>query len=179
MRKLVESTFVTLDGVVGNPQDWSPPYWDDEHTRYAHDLLFRADALLLGRKTYEVFAQAWPTRPRDDYVDRINALPKHVASTTLAPADMTWNASLVEGDVATEVAKLKDQPGQDILKYGSGPLDRALVGEGLVDELHLWVFPVVVGEGDRLLDGLGLTHLALLDTTRFASGITVNVYGPK
>jgi dihydrofolate reductase len=106
MRKLVESTFVSLDGVIGNPQNWGPPYWDDEHAGYAHRLLFGADALLLGRKTYEAFAQAWPGRPSDDYVDRINGMPKYVASTTLSDADATWNATILRDDVAGEVAKL-------------------------------------------------------------------------
>jgi dihydrofolate reductase len=75
MRQLVESTFVTLDGVIGSPQEWGVPYWNDEHANYAHELLFAADALLLGRKTYEGFAQAWPSRTGDDYSDRINSMP--------------------------------------------------------------------------------------------------------
>ena len=98
MRKLVESTFVTLDGVIDSPQEWSPPYWDDEHAAYAGKLLFAADALLLGRATYEGFAEAWPQRSGDPYTDRINEMPKHVASRTLD--DATWNATIIEGDAA-------------------------------------------------------------------------------
>ena len=173
MRKLVESTFMTLDGVISRPQDWSPPYWDDEHTAYAGKLLDPADALLLGRDTYEGFAAAWPGRP-GEYADKINAMPKHVASRTLT--ETTWNASLIEGDVAEAVAALKDQDGGDIIKYGTGELDRALVENQLVDEFHFWVFPVVVGKGDRLFDGLDLTSLKLVDTSRFESGIVVLVY---
>ena len=124
--------------------------------------------------TYEGFAQAWPSRT-GDLADRINALPKHVASTTLT--ETTWNASVIEGDVAEAVARLKDQPGQDIVKYGTGELDHTLLANGLVDELHLWIFPVVAGGGDRLLEGLDLTHLKLLRTTPFTSGIVVNTYG--
>ena len=173
MRKLVESTFMTLDGVISRPQDWSPPYWDDEHTAYAGKLLDPADALLLGRDTYEGFAAAWPGRP-GEYADKINSMPKHVASRTLT--ETTWNASLIEGDVAEAVAALKEQDGGDIVKYGTGELDRALVENQLVDEFHFWVFPVVVGKGDRLFDGLDLTSLKLVDTSRFESGIVVLVY---
>jgi len=176
MRKLVESTFVTLDGVIGAPQEWGPPYWDDEHNAYARKLLFAADALLLGRATYEGFAQAWPSRG-DEYADRINRLPKHVASRTLQ--ETTWNATRIDGDLAEEVAKLKEQPGEDILKFGTGEVDRTLVEHGLIDELHLWVFPVVAGGGQRLLDGIAMTHMELLDTSVFDSGIVVHVCGPK
>ncbi|MBB6548574.1 dihydrofolate reductase family protein [Nonomuraea rubra] len=178
MRKLVESTFVTLDGVIGDPHIWGPAYWDEEHNAYSAKLLFGADALLLGRETYEGFAEAWGSRSGDEYTDRINSLPKYVASTTLKEAT-AWNGNLIEGDVATAVAELKQQPGQSILKYGSGKLDRTLIANKLIDELHLWVFPVVAGGGDRLLDGLDLTHFELLETTRFKSGIIVLTYGPK
>ena len=173
MRKLVESTFMTLDGVISRPQDWSPPYWDDEHTGYAEKLLAPADALLLGRDTYEVFSASWPGRP-GEYAEKINTMPKYVASRTLS--ETTWNASLIEGDTAAGIASLKEQEGGDILKFGTGELDRALIGHKLVDELHFWVFPVVAGKGDRLLDGLDLTTLKLVDTSRFQSGIVVLVY---
>ncbi len=173
MRKLVESTFMTLDGVISRPQDWSPPYWDDEHVAYAEKLLEPADALLLGRDTYEVFAASWPER-EGAYAERLNSMPKHVASRTLT--ETTWNARLIEGDVAEGVAALKAQDGGDILKYGTGELDKALAARQLVDEFHFWVFPVVAGRGDRLFDGLELPTLKLVETTRFASGIVVLVY---
>jgi len=108
MRKLIESTFVSLDGVISDttpstnpqaqPQKWGSPYWDDQHSGYARDLLFASDALLLGRVTYEGFAQAWPPRKGDEYSDRINSLPKFVASRT--QPEMTWNATLLKGDDA-------------------------------------------------------------------------------
>ena len=177
MRKLVESTFVTLDGVIENPHHWSPPYWDDEHAAYASRLLFASDALLLGRATYEGFAQAWPARSGDEYTDRINAMPKHVASRTLS--ETTWNATILEGDVAEAVARLKDEDGGDLLKFGTGELDRTLLEHGLLDELHFWIFPVLAGSGRRLSDGIDVTHLELIDSTRFASGIVVNTYAPK
>jgi dihydrofolate reductase len=177
MRKLVESTFVTLDGVIENPHHWSPPYWDDEHTAYAGKLLFASDALLLGRATYEGFAQAWPARSGDEYTDKINAMPKHVASRTLTEA--TWNATIIEGDVAEAVALLKDEVGDNLLKFGTGELDRTLLEHGLLDELHFWIFPVLAGSGQRLMDGVDVTHLELIDSTRFGSGIVVNTYAPK
>jgi hypothetical protein len=126
MRKLIESTFVSGPG----------RYWDDEHSEYGTKLLFGADALVLGRATYDGFSTSWPQRSGDPYSDRINAMPKHVASTTLT--DTTWNATVLQGDVAAAVADLKEQPGQDLL-----------------------------------------THLQLLDTTTFGSGIVVQVLGPK
>jgi dihydrofolate reductase len=178
MRKLVESTFVTLDGVISSPGEWGQPYWDDDHNTYAHDLLFAADALLLGRVTYEGFVQAWPSRAGvDDYSDRINAMPKYVASRTLK--ETTWNATLIEGDVAAGVAELKKQPGQNILKFGSGELDHTLIRHNLVDEFHFWVYPLVAGSGQRLLDGIDMTHLKLVDKTVFKSGIVILVYSPK
>jgi dihydrofolate reductase len=175
MRKLIESTFVTLDGVISDPQVWGSPYWDDEHLGYNHELLFASDALLLGRVTYEGFAQAWPKRSGDEFTERINSMPKFVASNTLK--DATWNASIISGDVASEVAKLKEQPGQDLLKYGTGEFDRTLLENKLVDEYHFWLFPVFVGKGQRLFDGFDTRHLKLLRTTTFKSGITVQTYG--
>jgi dihydrofolate reductase len=176
MRKLVESTFMTLDGVISSPQEWGPPYWDDEHASYASKLLFAADGLLLGRLTYEGFVQAWPSRT-GELADRINSLPKYVASNTLTEA--TWNATILEGNVAEEVAKLKQRPGENILKYGTGELDRTLMEHSLVDEFHFWLFPVAAGAGQRLFDGIDLTTLKLIDTTTFNSGIVVLRYAPK
>jgi dihydrofolate reductase len=177
MRKLVESTFVTLDGVISEPQSWSPPYWDDDHFAYSRKLLFAADALLLGRETYEGFAQAWPERSGDEFTDRMNSIPKHVASRTLSEA--TWNATIIHGDVAAAVAELKQEPGESILKYGTGELDRTLLEHGLLDELHFWVFPVLAGSGQRLIEGIETTHLKLVETTRFGSGIVVLTYTPS
>ena len=181
MRKLIESTFTTLDGVISDPQKWGPPYWDDEHAGYARTLLFGADALVLGRVTYEGFARVWPTRPSDAYTDRINRLPKHVASRTLNGTTWngTWNATLIEGDVAEGIAALKARPGQSLLKFGTGGLDRTLLEHKLVDEYHFWIFPVLAGSGERLFAGIDTSHLKLVDQTTFESGIVVGVYAPK
>lgn len=105
-------------------------------------------------------------------------MPKHVASRTLTEA--TWNASIIEGDVAEAVTTLKQESGRDILKFGTGELDRTLLEHRLLDELHLWVFPVVAGKGQRLLDGLvDNVHLELVDTTVLDSGIVVHVLSPR
>lgn len=177
MRKLVESTFVTLDGVISSPEVWGQPFWDDEHAAYAQKLMAPADALLLGRVTYEGFAQAWPQRSGDPYTDKINAMPKYVASNALK--DATWNATIISGDVAAQVKELKQAAGGDILKFGTGELDRTLMQHGLVDEFHLWVFPIVHGSGDRLFDAFDAARLELQRTTAFKSGIVVLQYGPK
>ena len=177
MRKLVGSTFVTLDGVISDPQVWGPPYWDEEHFGYARKLLEPADALLLGRRTYEGFAPAWSSRAGDPFADRINALPKHVASRTLT--ETSWNATVIPGDLADGVRDLKAGDGGTIVKYGTGEVDVVLLEAGLLDELHLWVFPVVAGEGERLLPGIATTHLELLDSSVFSSGIVVHVLAPK
>jgi dihydrofolate reductase len=175
MGKLIESTFVSLDGVISNPQEWGPPYWDDDHTAYNRKLLFGSDAMLLGRVTYEGFAQAWTKRSGDDFTDRFNAMPKYVASNTLK--DATWNARIIGGDVPGEVAKLKER--ENLVKYGTGVFDRTLMEHRLVDEFHLWHFPVFVGKGDRIFEGREMTHLKLVDTTTFKSGIVVCVYAQK
>lgn len=179
MRKIVESTFMTLDGVIDEPHVWGMPYWDDEHNAYNAKLLASADSLLLGRETYESFAEVWPQRAGDEFSDKINAMPKHVASRTLSEAT-SWNARILEGDGVDAITELKQGPGNDILKYGTGGLDQTLLEHGLLDELHLWVFPVIAGSGQRLLDGIiDTTHLQRVDTTMFESGIVVHVYSPK
>ncbi|MFF4234675.1 dihydrofolate reductase family protein [Actinomadura geliboluensis] len=189
MRKLIESTFVSLDGVINDtapstasraePQHWGMPYWDEDHKNYSAGLITRADAILVGRVTYEGMADAWLSRAGDPGADMINAMPKYVASRTLTEAPK-WNATVLK-DVPEEVAKLKEQPGKDILKWGTGEVDRTLVEHGLVDEFHFWYFPVIVGAGRHLFEDAGFdtTHLKLADVNQFASGITVHVYVPK
>ncbi|WP_327351063.1 dihydrofolate reductase family protein [Streptomyces sp. NBC_01304] len=181
MRKLIETTFITLDGVVSSPEKFAAPYFDEEYAEYARELLFAADALLLGRKTYEIFAPVWPNMEEveGEYAVRMNSLPKYVASRTLTNADVTWNATVIDGDVAKEVARLKEQPGQNILKFSTGDLDRTLLAHKLVDEYHFWMFPVIAGSGDRLLASIDTTHLQLTRTTPLASGVVVLTYTPK
>jgi dihydrofolate reductase len=159
MRKLIVSEFISLDGVMEDPGGaegferggWTSPYWNDELEAYKRDELFSADGLLLGRVTYEAFAAAWPDASHEagEYADRMNSLPKYAVSTTLT--DLTWNNShVLEGDLEKQVRNLKEQPGQDLLVFGSGQLVRALIRLDLVDELRLQVYPVAVGRGQRL-----------------------------
>jgi dihydrofolate reductase len=178
MRRLIESTHVSLGGEIGSPQDWAFPYLDAEHAGYATGLLGGADALLLGRRTYEGFSAAYPNMAANPFVDRMNSIPKHVASTTLK--HMTWNATVIAGDVAAYVADLKQQPGKNIVKYGNGPLDDALVARDLIDEFHFLLTPVAVGKGKHLFEDMNnAPELTLSDVTRFASGVLVLVYQPR
>lgn len=177
MRKLIESTHVALGGEI-DPLDWAFPFLDDEHTRYATEVLDGADALLLGRRTYEGLSVAYPTMPSSPFVDRMNSIPKFVASTTLTEA--AWNATVIPGDVVDFVADLKRQPGGNIVKYGNGPLDQPLMAHNLIDEFHLLLAPVAAGAGRHLFEEVpDAPHLALADVRRFASGVLVLVYTPK
>ena len=185
MRKVVVAVEVTLNGVM-SPVDWAFQFMNEERGKYARDLLFASDALLMGRETYEVFANFWPARTSADdgpgeegFNHRINSLPKYVASTTLKEP-LGWNATLIRGDIAEEVAKLKQQPGQDILMYGAGRLAHTLMQHGLVDELRVWVYPVLWESGIRLLnDASDLPALRLMDTKVFSSGLVVLTYQPE
>ena len=175
MRKLIEWTFVSLDGVIDSPE-WAQPYMDDEHHRYAVALLDEADALLLGRKSYQGLADFW-SKQTGEIAERINSRPKYVASRTLAPGPADWNATVLEGDVAEALVKLKAEPGRNILKFGTGELDKILLEHGLLDELYLSMAPVVIGRGEHLLVGAQATF-ELLEATPFASGIVVLKYAP-
>lgn len=183
MRKLIESTHVSLGGEIGSPA-WARPYLDEEHSDYARRVLFGADALLLGRVTYQGLSAAYPTMAADDsgapsdFIERMNSIRKYVASTTLQ--ETTWNASVIDGDVASFVADLKHQPGKDIVKYGNGPLDITLMEHGLIDEFHLLVTPVAVGRGQHLFENIeNAPALKLADVTRFSNGVVVLVYTPS
>jgi dihydrofolate reductase len=177
VRKLIESVHVSLGGQI-DPLDWAFPYLDDEHARYATGLLDEADALLLGRQTYEGLSAAYPAMTPNPFVDRMNSIPKFVASKTLTEA--TWNATVIPGDVAGFVADLKRQPGGTIVKYGNGPLDRLLMANNLIDEFHLLLTPVAAGSGRHMFEEIhGAPQLSLTDVKRFASGELVLIYTPK
>ncbi|MAS36662.1 MAG: pyrimidine reductase [Anaerolineaceae bacterium] len=186
MRKIIISTYVTLDGVVEAPHTWDFHAGRDQvEANYVRDVLFESDALLMGRETYEAFAPAWSSRTAADdepgsegFIDRINSLPKYVASTTLK-APLQWNSSLITSDLAREVTKLKAQPGKNILMYGCGPVANELMQHELVDELQLWMYPIVLGHGARFYtDANKFPPLELIDTKVFASGIVVLNYKP-
>jgi dihydrofolate reductase len=176
MRKVIVSTYMALDGVIENPM-WTFPYWGDDIAKFQYDDLFAAGSLLLGRETYEGFVAAWPDRAGTDaFADRINAMPKHVVTTTLT--EPTWNATFIKDNVAEEITKLKQQSGMNILKYGGGRLLKTLVESSLLDELHLLVYPISVGSGARLFPDGTETKLKLTDTKTFASGVIALVYQP-
>jgi dihydrofolate reductase len=179
MRNLAVQMYMTVDGVMEAPEDWSFDYWTDAHEQYAFERLRAADSLLLGRATYTQFAGAWPSRA-DPFADRMNAITKHVVSSTLNDDDLSWNNSrLIDGDVAAEVARLKQQSGQDMLLYGSGRLFNQLLDQGLIDDFRLWVFPLVLGRGGRLFKpGNALNKLRLVDTTSFDTGVAILTYHP-
>lgn len=186
MRKIIVSVYTTLDGVMEAPEKWSGQFWNEEHGTYARDLLFASDALLMGRETYEVFAASWPFRTAADdgpgaagFVECINNLPKFVASTTLKEPLAWHNSHLLTEPIAEAVSTLKQQPGQNILMYGAGPLAHALIQHGLLDELRVWVHPLVWGNGVRLFNSAnGLPALRLVETRTFSSGVVVLSYQP-
>ncbi len=190
MRKLVVGTFLTVDGVMqapGGPDEdreggfkhggWSVNYWDEVMGQRITETTLRGGALLLGRKTYEIFAAHWPNVGGDDPIAaKLNSMPKFIASRTLDR--VTWNNStLIEGDVAAAVAALKEQPGDNIQVTGSGELIQTLSRHDLVDEYQLWVFPIVLGTGKRLFAGGAVpSALKLVDTQTSSTGVAINTY---
>src|SRR4029453_11911993 len=151
MRKIIESTLMSLDGVFGDPHIWATEYFDDEAAKYALDLLSASDAMLMGRRTYEFFAAAFPNQT-GKYGDRINKIRKYVFSNSLKKAD--WSNSLViSGDVVAEAANLKEQGDGNLVIYGHGMLGRTLLGNDLLDELKIWVHPLFIGRGGSLFQG--------------------------
>ncbi len=178
MRKIIVEAEVSLDGIMNHPDYWGQVFKYHSHDvkDYLHDLLFAPDALLMGRITYEGFAAVWPSREGKD-ADRINSMPKYVASRTLK-APLAWNATLIKGDVAKEIGKLKQEPGKDLLQYGVGELTKTMLQHGLVDELRLLVYPFTFGEGQRIFETFDQTALKLLDTKTFSTGVVALHYQP-
>lgn len=177
MRKLFVGLFVSLDGVAEAPDRFVVPYFDEAVGAEVDAGLARTDTVLLGRVLYEQWSAYWPSKTADDdgYADFINPVRKVVVSTTLESVD--WqNATLVRGDVETAVARLKAEDGGDIAINGSITLARSLLRAGLVDELRLLVFPVVVGSGRRLLDDLDRVALRLVEAKPLPTGVLSLTY---
>ncbi|KAB2381874.1 dihydrofolate reductase family protein [Actinomadura montaniterrae] len=177
MRKLIESTLVTLDGVIEAPERWA--LFDAESSAYSLEQLRNYDAFVMGRKTYESFYANWGQVTGNPYIDRINAMPKYVASRSLT--ETTWNATLLGPDAPAAIAKLKERPGKDLIKYGTTRFDATLVRHRLIDEFRFWYMPVVAGAGRRLLehvDTAGL-DLTLTDEKRFQNGSVILTYVPR
>ncbi|MFD3525032.1 dihydrofolate reductase family protein [Streptomyces sp. NPDC058653] len=191
MRKLMVTTFLSLDGVMqapgGSEEDrdggfehggWSAPHFRMDLLDRMADVVGRADALLLGRRTYDIFAEAWPLAADDDPIGaKLNTMPKYVASRTLDT--VAWqNSTLLTGDVADAVTALKESEGGEIQVHGSCGLLQTLIEHDLVDEYHLLVFPVLLGSGKRLFgEGTVPAGLRLLDSTTSESGVVVSTYG--
>jgi dihydrofolate reductase len=179
VRRLVVSEFVSLDGVVEDPS-WTFPFEGEDKDQFKFDELAAADALLLGRVTYEGFAAAWPQMEEQtgEYGAWMNGYPKHVVSTTLEEP-LEWNnSSLVQGNLAEEVTRLKQQDGKDILVFGSADLVNSLMQHDLIDEYRLMIFPVVVGSGKRLFGEGDTKTLKHVETKTFNSGVVVLTYEP-
>jgi dihydrofolate reductase len=175
-RKVISTSFVSLDGVVEAPQDWHFPYFNDEMAAAIGAAMGSSDAMLVGRVTYQVWAGFWPDAD-DEMADYMNNTPKYVASRTLDKVEWS-NSRLLEGDVPSAVAALKEKPGKDIVMSGSATLARSLLREGLVDELHLMIHPVVVGEGARLFPNGEKHALELVDSKTFGTGVVYAIYRP-
>jgi dihydrofolate reductase len=174
MRKLIESTLVSLDGVIESPERWA--IFDEEATQRSMQELDNYDAFVMGRVTYEQFRDNWSSSGGDPYLDRISAMPKYVASRSLT--EVTWNATLLGSDVVAAIEQLKAQPGKDLIKYGNSRLDATLLRAGLVDELQVWIMPVVVGSGQRMFDGVETSSLkpTLTDVNKLHNGSVVLTY---
>jgi dihydrofolate reductase len=191
--RLTLHTFLTLDGVMqapGGPDEdtaggfehggWSFPYGDDDFGAAMSGWFEQAEAFLLGRRTYDIFSSYWPqvSDPANPIAGKLNALPKYVASTTLD--SVTWhNSVLLGGDVATEVGKLKEQPGRELQVHGSGELAQTLIEYDLVDEYRLLTFPVHLGAGRKLFrDGLRAGALRLISSKSTSTGVVIARYEP-
>jgi dihydrofolate reductase len=178
--KLIVEVEMSLDGVIGGDQ---AAFWGQvfrfhsaDVQAYLDELLFVPDALVMGRQTYQGFAHVWPTR-QGKMADRINTMPKYVASRTLK-APLQWAATLIEGDGADGIARLKKERETALLQYGVGELTRGLLERGLVDEVRMLVFPFAFGAGPRVFADMGVNGFTLLETKTFDSGAIVHHYKP-
>jgi dihydrofolate reductase len=188
MARLVVTEFVSLDGVMDDPGGsegtkhggWTFQFdRGDEGNKFKLEELFASDALLLGRVTYQGFAEAWPTvSDNEGYAQKMNTMRKYVVSTTLTDDEATWdNTEVIRGDIAAEIARLKAEPGSDILVHGSCSLVHSLMEHGLVDEYRLMVFPIVLGSGKRLFtETSDATRLALTECGTAGDGVLLLTY---
>jgi dihydrofolate reductase len=184
MGKIVAAEYLSLDGVTEDPgpagefkhRGWTSPYWNDELNEYQSELLFASDALLLGRVTWEEFVASWPLRSGDPFTDRMNGMPKFVASTTLQEP-LEWNTTLLKEEIAEEVQRLKQQ--RNLLIYGSGALVDTLMQHNLIDVYRLMLYPLALASGKRLFrEGPRKTALALTEAKTTSTGVVVLTYEP-
>ena len=176
MRKIVSGLFISLDGVVESPDKWHFPYFNDEMGAAVGTQAAEADTLLFGRVTYQEFASYWPDKGNDvPFADHINNTPKLVASRTLDKVE--WrNSSIIRGNVADALNKLKQLPGRNISMIGSATLVRSLLQNDVLDELRLLVHPIVVGKGKRLFEGDVHKKLKLVESKTFQTGVVHLIY---
>jgi dihydrofolate reductase len=180
MRKIINSTYISLDGVIEGPHLWPSlgrPS-DERFGRIQAELALSCDAMLMGRHTYDGFAPVWPTRSGDPVSDHFNAMRKYVVSTTLK--DPEWNnTEVIDADVVAAITRLKQAPGRDIVQYGFGAVSRLLLEHGLLDELRLWVHPLIVGAGspsDLMFGAVPAVGFHLTDTTTLSDGTVLLSY---
>jgi dihydrofolate reductase len=182
MRRVINSTYMSIDGVVQEPQLWVFDYRSEDLDQHTVDLVLGAGAIIMGRRAYESFSNAWPTRTDDTgMADRMNTLPKYVASDTLT--DPAWNNTTVSkvGDFPDLVRKLKDQPGKDIVQYGYGPLTTTLIRENLLDEMQILLHPLFRGASDPtnfISHDATEAKFRLADVRRYDSGVVLLAYRP-
>ena len=176
MRKLVESTLVSLDGVIEAPERWAN--FDAEDAALSLERLGNYDAFVLGRVTCEKFLANWGVMSGNPYIDLINAMPKYVASRSLTQTK--WNATLLGPDPSSGIARLKEQPGKDLIKYGTSRFDDTLVRNHLIDAFHFWIRPVVAGTGQRLFEDVDTSglDLTLTDERRLENGSVILSFTP-
>lgn len=180
MRKLVNSTYISLDGVVDHIEDWPSLSGGDEERRYEiqSSLLLSSDIMVMGRRTYEGFAAVWPGNSGDPYSDYINSMRKYVVSSTLASP--TWhNTTVIDGEPVAEIRKLKEEDGGNIIQYGFGQLTFALLEAGLLDELRLWIHPFFVGHGgpaNLLYRDTKTSMFELVDVTTLETGMVISTH---
>lgn len=184
MRKIVVTEFMSLDGVFEAPgpdgsgytyEGWAFPYHSEEFGKFKFEELQETDMLLLGRITYDGFAKAWPQRSGDEFSDKFNSMPKSVVSKTLQKAE--WNNShIIHDNIVQEIKKLKEGSGGNITVHGSGTLARFLIENGLVDELTILLYPVVLGTGKRLFADAQKTNFTLVESRPFKTGVVVLSY---
>lgn len=178
-RKLVVTEYVTVDGIVDGFEEWFFKFWDDEIGQVKHAEMFDSDLLLFGRVTYQMFMEQWPPGRTDEtgFADRLHNVAKYVVSANLEKAE--WNNStIIRANIADEVAKLKQQPGQDILVAGSPTLVETLRQHDLVDKYRLMTFPILWGSGKRLFREGDTANLKLVEAKTFKSGVVNLIYQP-
>jgi dihydrofolate reductase len=176
---IINSTYITLDGVIEHPETWpAMGGFGPDGNKIQTELVLGCSAMLMGRRTYESFATVWPTMSGDPLAEKMNSMPKYVASTTLR--DPTWNNThVIDGDLATSVERLKAESDGDIVQFGFGDVTRTLLAARLVDRLRLWLHPLIIGRhnpDDVLYSDAPTTRLNLDTTTPLDSGIVVLDY---